>query len=64
MDLLTNRERDCLSLIARGMRPDQIGDHLCIATVTANYHIRMARKKLSARTNAEAVAKAISYSLL
>lgn len=64
LEPLTNRERECLSLVARGLRPEQIGDQLCIATVTANYHIRMIRKKLSARTNAEAVAKAISCNLI
>ncbi|MAP95382.1 MAG: hypothetical protein CMK07_10565 [Ponticaulis sp.] len=64
LQALTDRERDCLGLIANGLRPEVIGDELGIATVTLNYHIGTARKKLSAATNAEAVAKAISYGLL
>lgn len=61
---LTDRERDCLALIAQGHRPDRIGDRLCISTATVNFHIKHARRKLSARTNAEAVGKALAYQLI
>lgn len=61
---LTPREEDCLSRLAVGKRPDQISDDLFISTVTVNYHIRQVRQKLSAQTNAEAVAKAIRYGQL
>ena len=61
---LSVRELDCLSLIAKGYRPDDIADKLCIATVTVNFHIQSARKKLEARTNSEAVAKLIAYRLI
>ncbi len=54
---LSPRERDCLLRIAKGKRPDAIGDDLGLATVTVNQHIRHARIKLNARTNAEAIAK-------
>ncbi|MAP95379.1 MAG: hypothetical protein CMK07_10550 [Ponticaulis sp.] len=61
---LTDREKDCLAAIAKGERPDRIADRLSIATVTVNYHIQQIRKKLGARTNAEAVARAVSYGQL
>ncbi|ACT58211.1 helix-turn-helix transcriptional regulator [Hirschia baltica] len=61
---LTDRERDCLAFLARGLRPDRIGDELSIATVTVNMHIRNARYKLKATTNAHAVAKAIRLNFI
>lgn len=58
---LSARERDCLQLIARGLRVDVIGDRLSIATVTVELHLRGARRKLGAKTTAEAVARALLY---
>ncbi len=58
---LSSRERDCLQLIARGLRVDAIGDRLAIATVTVELHLRSARRKLGAKTTAEAVARALLY---
>ncbi|MEM9740004.1 MAG: autoinducer binding domain-containing protein [Pseudomonadota bacterium] len=58
---LSARERDCLALIASGLRADRIGDELKIATVTVNFHLRLARQKLGARTTGEAIAKAIRF---
>ena len=61
---LTARERDCLALAAMGYRPDAIGDHLHIATVTANVHLRRARMKLKSKTLPEAVARAIRFGVV
>lgn len=58
---LTPRERDCLQFIARGMRVDAIADRLGIATVTVDLHLRAARRKLGAKTTAEAVARGLLY---
>lgn len=58
---LTPRERDCLRLLAAGMRPDAIADRLCLASVTVGMHLRHARLKLGTRTMPEAVARALLY---
>lgn len=56
---LTPKEKDCLALIAAGFRPDRISDKLKVATVTVNMHIQSARKRLGAKTNAEAISIAL-----
>ena len=61
---LSPREIDCVSFIAAGLRPDRIAQRLGLAAVTVNLHVRNARRKLSAKTNAETVAKAIRYGLI
>lgn len=58
---LSSRERDCLQLIARGFRVDAISHRLGIAIVTVEVHLRGARRKLGAKTTAEAVARALLY---
>jgi DNA-binding CsgD family transcriptional regulator len=59
--ILSPRERDCLSLLARGHRAERIAEHLGLARVTADLHLRQARIKLHARTMPEAVAKALRF---
>lgn len=61
---LSRREREVLQRLSVGDRPGAIADRLNIATVTVNLHIMRARRKLGARTSAEAVAKAIWLGLL
>lgn len=61
---LTVRETDVLGLFAQGMRPDRIADAMGIAKVTVDLHAVNARRKLSAQTMPEAVAKAIRYGLI
>lgn len=56
---LTDRERDCLLLTARGVRAKEIAHRLGIAEVTVGLHMSNARKKLDARTLPEAVVKAV-----
>jgi DNA-binding CsgD family transcriptional regulator len=56
---LTPRERDCLTLLAKGLRPDRIADRLGLAKVTVDMHLRGARQRMKARTLAEAVARAV-----
>lgn len=58
---LSPRERDALSFVAGGWRMDQIANHMRIARVTVELHLRGARRKLKARTLPEAVAKALAY---
>jgi DNA-binding CsgD family transcriptional regulator len=48
-------------MIAEGHRVGRIADRLSIAEVTVGLHLKNARKKLKARTMAEAVAKAVRH---
>lgn len=59
-EVLSSREIDCLSLLANGLRNEQIGDRLNIKPVTVEMHLRNARTKLDARTREQALAIAIS----
>lgn len=58
---LSDRQRECLQGVARGLRAGQVADRLMIKEVTVNLHLRDARRKLGARTLPEAVAKALLY---
>lgn len=58
---LSPREKDCLQYLADGRRQDSIADHLGLARVTVELHLRKARHKLRARTLNEAVAKALIF---
>lgn len=56
---LSERERMCLSLLARGHRVQVIAKILEVAPVTVEMHLRNARSKLNASTTPQAVAIAI-----
>lgn len=56
---LTQRERECLLWLARGLRTAAIADRLGIAAVTVDLHIRSARSRLNAVTREEALVKAL-----
>lgn len=53
---LTGRERDCLLFVAEGLSDGDIAGQLGISTVTAHAHVENAKRKLGARTRAQAVA--------
>ncbi|MCR9139098.1 MAG: LuxR C-terminal-related transcriptional regulator [Alphaproteobacteria bacterium] len=57
--VLSPRERDCLALLAIGLRTNQIADRLVLSVPTVSEYISNARKKLGARTRPEAVARAL-----
>lgn len=61
---LSPREKDCLLLAAKGLRAEDIADRLCVAAVTANVHLKKARKKLRVKTTTEAVARALIIGLI
>lgn len=61
---LSRREREVLQFLAAGLRPDAIADRLRIARVTVDLHISRARRKLHARTPAEAIATAMRSGLV
>lgn len=61
---LSPRERDVLSLLAAGHRPDEIAHRLGIGAGTVDKHIVSAKEKLSARTRDHAVARALMLGLI
>jgi DNA-binding CsgD family transcriptional regulator len=61
---LSPRERDCLALIAEGWPDWEIGERLGIAETTVETHVRNARRKLSARSRAQAVALALAAGVI
>lgn len=61
---LSDRERDCLALVAEGKSDAEIGEKLGITRTTAHFYIEKAKRKLGARTRAQAVARLITLSLI
>jgi DNA-binding NarL/FixJ family response regulator len=62
--LLSPRERRVAAELARGAGIEEIATALCISPHTARTHIRNIRRKLGARTSAEAVARALTLGLV
>lgn len=56
---LTKREKQCLSLLANGLHRNQISETLGVAVSTVDFHLANAKKKLSAKTREQALARAI-----
>jgi PAS domain S-box-containing protein len=61
---LTPREREVLTLIARGLTSEQIADQLVVSGETIRTHARNALAALGARTRAHAVAIALQRGLI
>ncbi len=61
---LSPRERDVLTHLAAGLRPDQIADRLGIGAGSVDKYIVNAKDKLSARTRDHAVARALMLGLI
>lgn len=55
LDVLTDREREVLSLVARGLSNDEIGAELFMSPATAKTHVSRAMTKLQARDRAQLV---------
>jgi DNA-binding NarL/FixJ family response regulator len=55
LDLLTDREREVLLLVAAGMSNDEIAAHLVISPHTAKTHVNRAMTKLDAHDRAQLV---------
>ncbi len=62
--LLSPRERRVTAELARGAGVEEIAAALCISPHTARTHVRNVRRKLDARTSAEAVARALTLGLV
>lgn len=56
---LTEREREIIGLLSKGLSPDKVAEVLVLSPLTVRTHIRNAKDKLGARTTAHAIAIAI-----
>lgn len=63
-DGLARRERECLLLLAQGLRSEDIAKRLNIARVTVDFHVSNAKNKLNAATREQAVAIVVQRGLL
>lgn len=63
-NLLSNRERECLSWASLGFSAKQIADKLKIAESTATEYLSHAAQKLGASNRAQAVARAVMLELI
>lgn len=61
---LTEREIECLQLLARGATNDEIAKVVKISPSTVAMHLKNARTKLGATTREQAVALAITRGLI
>jgi DNA-binding NarL/FixJ family response regulator len=61
---LTEREREVLTLIARGLNNDEIADQLVISPATAKTHVSRIMAKLDARDRAQLVVLAYESGLV
>jgi LuxR family quorum sensing-dependent transcriptional regulator len=61
---LTARERDCLAFVAEGKTDWEISVIMGISQNTAHQHVESARRKLTAATRAQAVARFILLGLM
>jgi DNA-binding NarL/FixJ family response regulator len=55
LDVLTEREREIMALVARGLSNDEIAELLTISPATAKTHVSRAMVKLDARDRAQLV---------
>jgi DNA-binding NarL/FixJ family response regulator len=61
---LTDRERDVVALVAKGMTNEEIGTRLFISPLTAKTHVNRAMLKLGARDRAQLVVVAYETGLV
>lgn len=61
---LSPRERDCLALVAQGLGTGRIAERLRLSERTVLFHLSNARKKLGARSRAQAAARAARLGLI
>lgn len=64
LDVLTDREREVLALVGRGLSNDEIAAELYISTATARTHVSRAMTKLHARDRAQLVVAAYESRLV
>jgi two-component system, NarL family, response regulator LiaR len=60
---LTEREREVLTLLVKGLTNPQIAERLVVSEATVKFHLRNIRSKLGASSRTETVALALKYHL-
>ncbi len=63
-DDLTEREREVLTLLARGLPNAAIADRMVVTVATVKFHLRSIRLKLGTKTRTETVAVALQNRLI
>jgi pimeloyl-ACP methyl ester carboxylesterase/DNA-binding CsgD family transcriptional regulator len=63
-DLLSEREREVLALVARGLTDQEIADQLVLSRHTVHRHVANVRQKLGSTSRSAAVAEATRLGLL
>ena len=61
---LTPREKECLTWVSMGKTMSEIAYILTLSESTVSFHIENAKKKLDAKTLAQATGKAITLGLV
>lgn len=64
LEELTNREREAVALVARGLSNEEIADRMVITPMTAKTHVNRAMSKLHARDRAQLVVLAYESGLV
>jgi DNA-binding NarL/FixJ family response regulator len=64
LDLLTNREREVVALVAHGLSNDEIAQRMVLSPMTAKTHVSRAMTKLGARDRAQLVVFAYQVGLV
>ena len=64
LDLLTDREREVVGLVAEGLTNDEIAERLVVSPATAKTHVSRAMIKLAARDRAQLVVLAYESGLV
>ncbi|MEU4383384.1 response regulator transcription factor [Micromonospora echinofusca] len=64
LEQLTSREREVVTLVARGMSNEEIAQHLVISPMTAKTHVNRAMAKLHVRDRAQLVILAYETGLV
>ncbi len=64
LELLTNREREVMTLVAAGLSNDEIATRLFVSPATAKTHVNRAMTKLGARDRAQLVVYAYESGLV
>jgi DNA-binding NarL/FixJ family response regulator len=64
LDVLTEREREVMALVARGLSNEEIGQRLVMSPATAKTHVSRAMLKLGARDRAQLVVFAYQTGLV